>query len=350
MMNTIMNTTENLKTQWAALKQEQPHLRIRNAAQALGVSEMELLATRMGEGVTRLRPEFKEILSEIESLGKVMALTRNDECVHERKGVYLNGDFSNPHAGLFVGEDIDLRIFLSHWKKVFAVIEENARGISRSLQFFGKDGEAIHKIFLTPNSNEEAFYALIEKYKSENQDSAESTEAYELNIDEKPDDEIDVESFRQAWLDLKDTHDFFALLRKFNVSRTQALRLAPSEHHAQQISKEAIVTLLENVAKEKTPIMVFTGNKGNIQIHTGPIRKTMWHQEWYNIMDPDFNMHLDMSKIAQTWIVRKPTEDGIVTSIEVFNEMGDIIVQFFGKRKPGIPELEIWRETVAQLA
>src|SRR5690606_37462726 len=95
MMNTIMNTTENLKTQWAALKQEQHHLRIRNAAQALGVSEMELLATRKGEGVTRLRPEFKEILSEIVSLGKVMALTRNDECVHERKGVYLNADFSD---------------------------------------------------------------------------------------------------------------------------------------------------------------------------------------------------------------------------------------------------------------
>jgi putative hemin transport protein len=37
-------------------------------------------------------------------LGKVMALTRNDECVHERKGTYLNGDFSSPHAQLFVGK------------------------------------------------------------------------------------------------------------------------------------------------------------------------------------------------------------------------------------------------------
>ncbi|MCY1245812.1 Hemin transport protein HemS [compost metagenome] len=60
-------------------------------------------------------------------------------------------------------------------------------------------------------------------------------------------------------------------------------------------------------------------------------------------------MHLDMSKIAQTWIVRKPTEDGEVTAIEVFNEMGEIIVQFFGKRKPGIPELKEWKELVAAL-
>jgi len=344
-----MNTTESLKTQWEALKQEQPHLRIRNAAQKLGVSEMELLATNIGNNVTRLRPEFKEMLAEIESLGKVMALTRNEECVHERKGIYANADFSNPHAGLFVNEDIDLRIFLSHWKKVFSVIEENARGTSRSIQFFGKDGDAIHKIFLTADSNVEAFEALVEKYKNEDQQPFETSEAYELNLDEKPDNEIDVEGFKQAWLELKDTHDFFMMLRKFGVSRTQALRLAPSDFHAKQISKDGIVTMLEEVAKEKTPIMVFVGNKGNIQIHTGRVRKTMWHQEWYNIMDPDFNLHLDMSKIAQTWVVRKPTEDGVVTAIEVFNEMGDIIVQFFGKRKPGIPELDIWRETVEKL-
>jgi len=239
-----MNTTQDLKTQWEALKETQPHLRIRNAAEKLGVSEMELLATKTGEGVTRLEPNFSGILAEIESLGKVMALTRNDECVHERKGVYLNGDFSSPHASLFVGEDIDLRIFLMHWKKAFAVVEENARGISKSLQFFGKDGEAIHKIFLTADSNDEAFDTLVAKFKSENQEPTETTEAYINTTVEKPDSEIDVTAFQQAWLDLKDTHDFFSMLRKFGVTRTQALRLAPTTFHAQQISKDGIVSML----------------------------------------------------------------------------------------------------------
>ena len=76
----------------------------------------------------------------------------------------------------------------------------------------------------------------------------------------------------------------------------------------------------------------------------------MWHEQWYNIMDPDFNLHLDMSKVTQTWVVRKPSEDGVVTAIEVFNEKGEIIVQFFGKRKPGIPELDIWRKTVENIS
>ncbi|MGV0996113.1 hemin-degrading factor [Empedobacter falsenii] len=344
-----MNTLTDLKQQWEDLKANQPKIRIRNAAKELGVSEMELLATQLGDNVTKLKPEFAAILQEIESLGKVMALTRNNECVHERKGIYLNPDFSSPHAQLFVGEDIDMRIFLNHWKTAFAVVEKSEHGERKSLQFFGKDGEAIHKIYLVPQSNVEAFDALVEKYKDEDQQTIPATEIIENNVTEKPDNEIDVEGFQQAWVELKDTHNFFTMLRKFGVTRTQALRLAPTDYHAKQISNEAIVKFLEKSAETQTPIMVFTGNKGNIQIHTGEIKRTMWHENWFNILDPDFNMHLDMSKIASTWIVRKPTEDGIVTAIEVFNDKGEIIVQFFGKRKPGIPELEQWREIVAEL-
>ncbi len=344
-MNTITN---NLKSQWDALKAENPHVRIRNAAEKLGVSEAELLATQIGETVTRLRPEFSTILSEIEKLGKVMALTRNDECVHERKGVYLNPDFNSPHAGLFVGEDIDLRIFLGHWAKAYAVAEKSEHGDRKSLQFFGKDGLAIHKIYLTKDSNEAAFDALVTQYTSDDQSPEETTIAVPLNIDEKSDSEIDIDGFKAAWENLKDTHEFFGMLRKFGVTRTQALRLAP-EKFTQKLDKDSIVKMLEGASQSKLPIMVFVGNRGNIQIHTGPVRKTMWHGDWFNVMDPDFNMHLDMSKIAQTWVVKKPTEDGEVTAIEVFNEMGEIIVQFFGKRKPGIPELIEWKELVATL-
>lgn len=344
-----MNSTISLQEQWDLLKKEQPNLRIRNAANALGVSEVELLCLQLGKEVIRLEPKFSDLLQAIESLGKVMALTRNDEAVHERKGVYLNPDFSSPHAQLFVGEDIDLRIFSSFWQSAFAVIEPTKNGDRRSLQFFGKDGSAVHKIYLTPQSNVIAFDTLVQKYKSDDQTSVEKINYQEEIVDEKADDEIDAAAFQKAWLELKDTHDFFMLLKKHGVSRTQAMRLAPSDYHAKKIESNKIVDLLEKVAESQTPIMVFIGNKGMIQIHTGPIKKLMWHGEWYNIMDPDFNMHLAMDKIDSAWIVRKPTEDGVVTSIEAFNKKGELIVQFFGKRKPGTPELEQWQQVVAEL-
>src|SRR5690606_9893415 len=336
---------EILKEKWNALKVEQPQMRIRNAADALGVSEGELLSLNTGESVTVLTPDFPAILSEIESLGKVMALTRNDECVHERKGVYLNGDFSSPHAQLFVGDDIDLRIFLSEWKFAFAGVE----GDKKSHQFFGKDGMAIHKIYLTKDSKPEAVDALVEKFKSEEQIPGMKTEAIAPKPAEKPDNEVDVEGFQEAWRELKDTHAFFGMLKKFGVSRLQALRFAPHRTFARKIDNEKVVSLLEEASKREFPIMAFVGNRGNIQIHTGNIKKVMWHGPWINVMDPNFNLHVDTTRIAETWVVRKPTEDGIVTAVEVFNKEGDIIVQFFGKRKPGIPELEEWRSLVAEL-
>ncbi len=340
-MSTLVN---ELKEKWEALKAENPHLRIRNAAEQLGVSEAELLSTNVGEGVTVLKPEFANILTEVEKLGKVMALTRNDECVHERKGTYQNGDFSSPHAQLFVGEDIDLRIFQNHWKFSFAVVE----GDRKSLQFFGKDGLALHKIYLTKDSIEEAFDPMVAQFKAENQNEIFEFEAIAPKAPEKADSEIDAEGFKKAWTELKDTHDFFMMTRKFGVSRTQALRLAP-EGYAKKIETSKVVNVLEDASEKNLPIMIFVGNRGIIQIHTGEVKKTMWHQQWFNVMDPDFNLHLDVTKIAEAWIVKKPTEDGEVTAIEVFNKEGDFIVQFFGKRKPGIPELQEWKDLVADL-
>ena len=47
--------------------------------------------------------------------------------------------------------------------------------------------------------------------------------------------------------------------------------------------------------------------------------------------------------------MKKPTKDGIVTGLEVYDAQGELIVYFFGKRKPGIPELESWREIIKNL-
>ena len=125
MKNTQVNEDSTLKSQWTRFKEENPKVRIRDAAKALKTSEAELLATDCTDTVTRLDVDFGDFLTnEIPSLGKVKALTRNDEVVHERNGEYLNPSFGkNAHIGLFVGEDIDLRIFLHHWTFTFAVSE-----------------------------------------------------------------------------------------------------------------------------------------------------------------------------------------------------------------------------------
>src|SRR5690606_21815841 len=107
--------------------------------------------------------------------------------------------------------------------------------------------------------------------------------------------------------------------------------------------------VLEKSAETGLSIMVFVGNDGMIQIHTGPVKKLFEMGDWFNVMDPDFNLHVRETEIAEAWIVRKPTTDGTVTSLECFNAAGEQVVQMFGKRKPGIPELLEWRELIADL-
>jgi putative hemin transport protein len=70
---------------------------------------------------------------------------------------------------------------------------------------------------------------------------------------------------------------------------------------------------------------------------------------WLNVMDPTFHLHLRMDHIAECWVVRKPTVDGHVTSLEAYDAKGEMIIQFFGPRKEGIAERPEWREILESL-
>ncbi len=341
----------SLRESYEQLKEEQPRLRIRNAADQLGVSELELLELQLGDGVVRLKGDSKDMLRDMHQLGYVMALTRNDHAVHERKGVYHNISFmANGKMGVAVNPDIDLRFFMSQWRHAYAVRMEAGRRTLYSFQFFNKAGKAIHKIYLTPKSDPKAYDDLLHKYRAKNQEKTTRITKTETKKNAAaPDSEIDVAAFQQDWRELQDTHDFFGMLKKHGVTRTQAMRLAP-ENYTRQLSNDAIVRMLELAAEHQTPIMVFVGNEGCIQIHSGPVRNIVPMEGWINVMDPAFNLHLKLDGISEIWETRKPTKDGIVTGIEVFDQEGELIVYCFGKRKPGIPELKEWRELVTQLS
>jgi len=341
-------TTNDLKNRWDELLNTRPNLRIRNAAIELGVSEAELLATRMGDGVARLKPDFAGILGAVGKLGRVMALTRNDDVVHERKGVYLNAQFNHGPVGLFVGADIDLRIFWGSWTSAFSVMEPGKDHPRYSLQFFAGNGEAVHKIYLIEESDAGAYHDLVEAFRGEDQTPELAVTPARSEPPEGPDAGIDIAAFRAEWLALKDTHDFHMLLRKHAVSRTQALRLAPEGGYAVRVPNSTLRHIITTVAEQAVPIMVFVGNRGMLQIHTGVVKQLMDVPEWFNVIDPDFNLHVREAAIVQSWIVRKPTADGLVTALECYDDKGAQLIQVFGKRKPGIPELETWRTVVAE--
>ncbi len=326
------------------LRSEQPRLRARDVAAQLSVSEGELMACRVGEDVVQLRSEWKALLPELLTLGEVMALTRNEYCVHERHGQYRETTIMpNGNMGLVVSPDIDLRLFLSGWKSAFAVTEENTRGTQRSVQFFDAQGAAVHKVYLTEQSDLDAWSLFVERFAAESQSSVLHTEPAAITPEALADSAIDVTKMRERWAALKDTHHFFALLKNAKATRLQALRLAGSEW-AEPLAPSDLPKLLCNAAEQQLKIMVFVGNAHCIQIHSGTVTNLRWAGDWFNVLDPDFNLHLSMPGVKQLWRVRKPTVDGLVTSWEAYDAQGNIIVQLFGVREPNGPETPQWRE------
>ncbi len=348
---TIQQTSNNpttlpsrdLYVAWQVLRNEQPRLRARNAAQHLSVSEAELLACRVGEDALLLRPDWSELLPALLSLGEVMVLTRNEYCVHERHGFYRDTTvMANGKMGIVVSADIDLRLFLSGWHSAFALTEEGQRGTQRSLQFFDRQGVAVHKVYLTDNSDLTAWAALLTRFAAPEQVTELALEPAAEKPAELADSEIDVDSLRARWARLKDTHHFFALLKKMHTTRTQALRLAGAEW-AERLSTAALPQLFAQAADQQLAIMVFVGNDHCVQIHSGTVTNLRWVGDWFNVLDPEFSMHLKANAITQLWRVRKPTTDGVITSWEAYDAQGNLVVQLYGVRKPGLAECENWR-------
>lgn len=343
-----------LRASWKQLQEAKPGLRIRECAQQLNVSEAELLATTVGDYTTTLEGDWTELLKRLPELGRVMSLTRNDSCVLEDKGSFQKIDImaAGPHSMATVIGPIESRVFFAAWKFGFAVKQQTPRGLQQSIQIFDKSGTAVTKVFLVEEqgnkkgSDQQAFDKIVADYTSTDQ----STELVVENIVEPPTkliSEVDATALTTDWANMKDTHDFFGILRKHNVNRLDALHVA--KDFAYQLKKESLQQLLESAAVQKLPIMIFAGNKGNLQIHQGKVQTIRVMDNWLNVLDPDFNMHLRADHIDTLWVVKKPTEDGVVTSLEAFDANKNMIAQFFGLRKPGIPELKDWASLVETL-
>ena len=356
-----------LAERWSTLRTEQPKLQIRDAARALGVSEAQLLATNIGNGVTRLQADGnvpREIMRAALDLGVVQAITRNENGVIETTGTASKfkqaGDKSeqadakqDPEqearqrniAGGYLGGAIDLRFHFENWKYAFAVVQPGRDGkLSRSLQFFDANGTAVHKIYLRNDPGVAVYDKLVATFRLPEQNAPLNVLAAAPKAAEKPDAEIDVKEFQLAWKDMTDVHQFAQIMREFHLSREQALRLAPAGV-VERVTPEALRTLLENAAKNKVAIMVFLGNDGLTQIYSGKIDKTMAAGGFFNVLDPDFNLHIRDTALRSGWVVKR----GGVTSVEFFDKDGTQVVSFFGVRERGKPQPQSWVELADSL-
>lgn len=359
------HAAQPLLDQWNALRAQQPKLQTRDAARQLNVSEAELLATGIGSTVVRLRDTEhapREIMRRALDLGKVMALSRNENGVIETTGVARrikredetaldSADDTERQArmlniaGGYLGGPIDLRFQFVQWKYAFAVTQPGRDGaVNRSLQFFDASGNAVHKMYVRSEAGVPVFDKIVADFKHPRQDAKLGVTAATPKTPEKPDSQIDVAEFHNAWQDMTDVHQFNRIVSEFKLTREQAMRLAPAGMTT-RVTPLAVRNLLEGASKNGVAIMAFLGNGAVTQIYSGKIDKVAAAEGWFNVLDPDFNLHLRDSAFRSGFVVRRAG----ITSVEFYDDRGDLVVTFFGVREPGKPQPKAWIDLAAGL-
>ncbi len=306
---------------------DHPKRRTRDAAKELGVGEAALVAA---SGAMPIAADPDQIMPALNTVGPVMALTRNESAVHEKTGVYENYR-GGPHASMVINDDIDLRIFRSHWVYGLAQTKETENGTQRSMQFFDAAGDAVHKVFARPDTDLRAWDEML-KHLSKGDDAAELNLTPRAAVKSAKADPAKAETLRAEWSKMTDTHQFMRLTSKLSMNRLGAYRIA-GKPFVKPLAPWALNDAIIALGDAETEIMLFVGNRGCIQIHTGPLNTIKPMGPWQNVLDPRFNLHLRTDHVAEVWAVEKPTKRGMAVSIEAFDKDGSLILQMFGRRK-----------------
>jgi len=318
-----------------------PSTYLREAAAALAVSELELLLATRSADITRLRDDdWGAFMHALPALGRVWTMTRNDQAVIEREGTY-EGVMMRPHVGQVVSATIDLRCFPATWAHAVAVSGDEHTNAGASIQLFDRHGSSVHKIRFAGGGDADAWRAFVRAWLHAAPYAALPTCEPSAPMPLRDTDAVDVDAFRAAWDVMTDTHQFFGLLRQHELAREQAFALVGAPR-----ARRTVVAALETVwhaardAAEK--VMIFAGNPGMLQIHIGVLTRVVRTPGWLNVMDPGVNVHVDESGLVSAWVVRKPTADGPVHSLELFNAQGECVLMLFAKRAEGEPEAAWW--------
>ncbi|MCV6592279.1 MAG: hemin-degrading factor [Silicimonas sp.] len=324
------------------LSRAEENRRDRDLARHLGIREAEIVAAFAGAGAVRIDPHPDTVVKAAQALGDVMALTRNESCVHEKDGFY-DEYHTGEHAAMVLGPDIDLRMFPAHWCHAF-LWEIDGR---KSIQVFDAAGDAVHKIYLRDHSDHAAWERLKTELAVADQSQTlqladrKPVEAAKSNPDK-------ADTLRAEWARMTDTHQFLRMVSKLKMNRLGAYRIA-GEPLARAVDPGGVDAALHAIQAQGIDVMIFTGNRGCIQIHSGPIETLKEMGPWQNVLDPRFNLHLKRDRIAEVWAVSKPTKRGAAVSLEAFDEKGEIILQIFGIGKEGQDSRRAWEEIVKTL-
>lgn len=274
-------------------------------AASMGLSEAEVVAAQVGHYVTRLVPDWAGIFRMLPKLGEIRAVTSSGGAE-----IDAAGEFPTCQEGreilAYRRAAIDLRVAIGHWRSAFLLaVPDAATGKrKRSIEFFGLDGRAIHKVFLTSASSVDAFEEIAERFVNASQ----SQQVTVMESVGRKGDEL-------------------------------------SGGRGRRVKPQAIGSFLERLHRAGTGVFGILGNRGCAQAYRGAVEMFWERDGWLRISEARRKLRLRVADVAEAWVVEKPRQAGTLRSLELFDAQGGVAATLlpFGEERT-------WRQALDSMA
>ncbi|MDW8158133.1 MAG: ChuX/HutX family heme-like substrate-binding protein, partial [Bacteroidia bacterium] len=163
---------------------------------------------------------------------------------------------------------------------------------------------------------------IIESFLSPNQEK--EIECVHYAKSHKP--EISVETAYQKWQSLKNYHRFDNLEFYLGNSLLEVISKL-NEDLARKIPIDILAQLLLGVANKDISISYIVKNTGCTQLFRGPIRNVFVKDDWLNVKDPEFNLHVLKPQLESGYLVHVPLMHNYRLALVFFNKAREIVLE-----------------------
>ncbi|WP_114417517.1 ChuX/HutX family heme-like substrate-binding protein [Marinospirillum perlucidum] len=320
----------------SGVRQAHPHLGLQHWSRLLATSEGELQASRLGQENIHALEDVFSLLYQLSSLEEVEVTSFNDG----GQVSYL-GSFSAPELCLqdpsqlglkFTSGSQEISFFLEDWYWGCALEEEDAQGEQQwSLQFFDREGKRFLKIAAVAGTALNAWMTLVETFSRSQQQlvrplfatrTETRTQASTLNPD----------SFCQAWRQLGSPSQVNQLLNQQGINYRQAVELL-EPRLARSVSIDSLESLLAAQQQlggcgcKSRGLRLDFYTPGSVQGCRGYLRATRLERQEWQLAYCGGRIDLNPAQLGEAFLVRTPKGQGWMTSLDIFSDTGQLVLQ-----------------------
>lgn len=288
----------------------------------------------------KLNNNFVGIFKKLSMLGNLSTTLFTGTLTHTVQGKFA--DMHNRSNTLMhFHPNIDTRLFTAKWRFVYATEQDKII----CLNFFSRYGDLVYRVCSTTVEQYPLFKDFISEFTDKDNSTVNITESFTKLKYTKL---IDKQVLTQKWSEMTNVHQASKIF-KYHGNDPTAVYTALGENYARKISTEKLIQFFNLIVENKLKIMMFSRNYAAVQCYVGDIPKLAVLGYEINISITDFDFMMDTNKLGDIWLVTKPTENGFVNSISIFDKEDNEVLILTDKRTRGDAENADWLEVIQKI-